>query len=138
MLTEYRREASKLIAGLPKGSVRETNATLRRFIETENETLKRWYNALQMRLLQIGEFEKLISGLVKQLKFDGLKKKGVDAKQVKALVQELLSLFRNICGQCSGIELFCNTYPDYKVRIYTKQSRTYNEPEWEDLGEMSV
>jgi len=132
MLTEYRREASKLIARLPKGSVRETNATLRRFFETENETLRRWYNALQMRLLQIDEFEKLISGLVKRLKFNGLKKKGVDAKQTNALVQELFSLFRNVSGQCSGIELFCDTYPDYKVRIYTKQRRTYNQPEWED------
>jgi len=138
MLIEYRREASKLIASLPKGSIRETNATLRRFIETENETLRRWYNALQMRLLHISEYEKLISGFVKRLKFNRLKKKGVDAKQVKALVQELLLLFRNISGQRSGIELFCATYPDYKVRIYTKQRGTYYGPEWEDLGEMSV
>ena len=135
MLTVYRREASQLISRLPKGSIRSTNARLRGFVAAENDTLRRWYSALQMRLLHIAEFEQLMARLGKQLKFDGLQRKGLESRQVRLLIQELLSLFCNICGECSGITRFCETYPDYKVRIYTLRNWGSDDgtEEWEDL-----
>lgn len=130
----FLREAKKLIAVLPKGSIRETNAALKRFLETES--LRRWYNALHVRLLKITEFESLLNKISSRLQFKGLNKKGLNNDEVKNLRYELLSLFLDCCGKYSEAEPYADTSADYRIRLY-KLRRRPEAPvgQWQSLDD---
>ncbi|MFC5283242.1 hypothetical protein [Pedobacter alpinus] len=113
----YHRQAMVIIRRLPKGYILKASQILKLFLITEKETLRKWYNGMQLQLLDEADYLHLFKRKQAALNFGLLIKKGMDKTCVVALKQELLELLKENALLCSGV-YDTGERTRYKVRLY--------------------